>query len=130
MQVVWRYVFNSPFMWTEELARDLGIWLVLLSISVVMKEERHLGFDIMPDKWKPTLRLITDGAVLFFSITLIVSSFRFVSVSLGRESPAIRMPLCILYLALPVGLALLLIFTVNGTIGHILSLKKSKDGES
>lgn len=126
MQVIWRYVFNSPFMWTEELARDLGIWMVLLGTGVVMKERRHLGFDIMPEKWKPVLGLITNGVVLFFSTSLLVSSIRFFNVSFGRESPAIRMPLWVLYLSLPVGFAMLLIFTVDGTIGQILSFGKDK----
>jgi TRAP-type C4-dicarboxylate transport system permease small subunit len=130
MQVIWRYVFNSPFMWTEELARDLGIWLVMLSVSVVLKEKRHLGFDIMPEKWKPALDLITNAAVLFFSISLFVSSIHFVQVSAGRESPAIRMPLWILYSALPVGLALLLIFAVHGSIRDIRALRKPRgDGK-
>jgi TRAP-type C4-dicarboxylate transport system permease small subunit len=129
MQVIWRYVFNSPFMWTEELARDLGIWLVMLSVSVILKEKRHLGFDIMPEKWKPALDLITNAAVLFFSISLFVSSIHFVRVSAGRESPAIRMPLWILYSALPVGLALLLIVAVNGTIGDIRTIVNRKGEE-
>lgn len=127
MQVIWRYVFNSPFMWTEELARDLGIWMVMLCVSVVLKEDRHLGFDIMPEKWKPALGLVTNAAVLFFSISLFVSSIRFVQVSAGRESPAIRMPLWILYSALPVGLALLLIAAIRATVRNIRSLGKGKD---
>jgi TRAP-type C4-dicarboxylate transport system permease small subunit len=129
MQVIWRYVFNSPFMWTEELARDLGIWLVMLSVSVVLKENRHLGFDIMPEKWKPVLGLITNAAVLFFSGSLFVASIRFVSVSAGRESPAIRMPLWILYSALPVGLVLLLIFGIRGTVINVRSLRAGEDGK-
>lgn len=127
MQVIWRYVFNSPFMWTEELARDLGIWLVMLCVSVVLKENRHLGFDIMPEKWKPALGLFTNAAVLFFSISLFVASIHFVQVSADRESPAIRMPLWILYAALPVGLALLLIAAIRATVRNIRSLGKGGD---
>ena len=127
MQVIWRYVFNSPFMWTEELARDLGIWMVMLCVSLVLKENRHLGFDIMPEKWKPALGLVANATVLFFSISLFVSSIHFVQVSAGRESPAIRMPLWVLYASLPVGLGLLLVAAIGATIRNIRSLRTGKD---
>jgi len=127
--VVWRYVFNSPFMWTEELARDLGIWMVLLTIGIVLREKRHLGFDILPESWQPVLRLITNLAVIFFAVFLLRASLRFVVVAFDRESPAIRMPLWILYVSMPVGLGLLGLFAAEGlgkNIRGIIGRRKTK----
>ena len=102
MQVVSRYVFNAPFMWTEELARSLGIWLVLLCSGLVVREERHLGFDILPEAWKPGLGFIANLAVIFFSVSLLKGSVAFIRVSLGMTSSALPIPLWTLYIAIPI----------------------------
>ena len=130
IQVVWRYVFNAPFMWTEELARDLGIWMVLITIGLVLRERRHLGFDILPDSWQPALRLVTNVAVIFFAVFLFRPSLRFMAVAFGRQSPAIRMPLWILYASLPVGLGLLALFAVEGVWKNIRALIEERKNRS
>ena len=33
-QVIWRFVLNDPCSWSEELARYLQVWIVLLAASV------------------------------------------------------------------------------------------------
>ncbi len=128
MQVVSRYVFNAPFMWTEELARNLGIWLVLLCTGLVVREERHLGFDILPEAWKPFLRLIANLAIIFFSVSLIKGSISFVKVAGGMKSTALQIPLWILYLSIPVGLILMTIFSVDNLKNHIRSFFRHKKG--
>ena len=128
MQVVSRYVFNAPFMWTEELARSLGIWLVLLCTGLVVREERHLGFEILPETWKPVLRLIANLAILFFSICLIKGSITFVKVAGGMKSTALQIPLWILYLSIPVGLILMAIFAFDNFKKDIVIFLHNKKG--
>jgi len=113
MQVVSRYVFNAPFMWTEELARSLGVWMVLLCTGLVVREERHLGFEILPEAWKPVLRLIANLAIIFFSVSLIKGGIVFVQVAGKMKSTALQIPLWILYLSIPVGLILMAIFAFD-----------------
>ena len=36
-QVIWRYLFNDPLVWSEELARYLFIWISYLSAWVAWK---------------------------------------------------------------------------------------------
>ncbi len=40
IQVFFRFVLQSPLRWTEELARYLMIWLVLLASSIAMRNRR------------------------------------------------------------------------------------------
>lgn len=128
LQVIWRYLFNAPFMWTEELARDLGIWMVLLGTGLMLREQGHLGFEILPVRWKPALRLVTDLSVIFFAGSLLRASLRFMAASINRESAAIRMPLWILYLAVPVGLVVMLVFALEAAGVNIRALRGSQGG--
>ena len=109
-QVISRYVFNAPFMWTEELARSIGIWLVFLCSGIVVRENRHLGFEILPGAWKPILRLIANLSIIFFSLCLLWQSATFIKVGLGIRSTALQIPLWLLYSAIPVGSLLMIIF--------------------
>lgn len=128
MQVVSRYVFNAPFMWTEELARSLGIWLVLLCTGLVVREERHLGFDILPETWKPVLRLIANLAIIFFSLSLVKGSIVFVKVAGEMKSTALQIPLWFLYLSIPVGLILMAVFAFDNFKKGVLSFIRPKKG--
>ena len=130
LQVIWRYVFNAPFMWTEELARDFGIWLVMLGAGLMLREQGHLGFEILPERWKPVLRMITDVSVIFFAGSLLRASIKFVAVSINRESPAIRMPLWILYVSVPVGLVLMIVFAGEALRTNLRALRNRRGGES
>jgi tripartite ATP-independent transporter DctM subunit len=44
-QVVSRYVFNNPFDWTEEMARLLFVWIVLLGTFLALKTKRHVAVE-------------------------------------------------------------------------------------
>ncbi|MEC8473857.1 MAG: TRAP transporter small permease subunit, partial [Planctomycetota bacterium] len=45
-QVVARYVFGSPFQWSEEVARLALIWMTFVSAAYVMAEGRHIAVDM------------------------------------------------------------------------------------
>ena len=47
IQVFFRFVLQSPLRWTEELARYLMIWLVLLASSIAMRNRAHLQVDVL-----------------------------------------------------------------------------------
>lgn len=45
--VVWRYVFNSSLVWSEELTRYLFIWFVFLSASYAVTTKSHIRVDAL-----------------------------------------------------------------------------------
>ena len=47
LQVVSRYIFNSPFTWTEELARFALLWFTFVSAEFVMARRIHIAVDIV-----------------------------------------------------------------------------------
>jgi tripartite ATP-independent transporter DctM subunit len=46
-QVVSRYVFNNPFDWTEEMARLLFVWIVLLGTFLALKTKGHVAVETL-----------------------------------------------------------------------------------
>lgn len=55
-QIFFRYVLNSPLVWSEELARYLQIWLVIAGTSIVTREGAHPSVAVLverlPKRWR------------------------------------------------------------------------------
>lgn len=45
LDVIMRFVFNSGFMWTQELTLHMSAWMVLFGASYGLKVGSHIGMD-------------------------------------------------------------------------------------
>ena len=62
-QVFLRYVFNSPFVWAEELCALLLIYLSFLTGDVVFKKNAHISIDYAVNFFPLRLRAVTETAL-------------------------------------------------------------------
>lgn len=62
--VVMRYGFNSGFTVSEELSRWLFVWLTFLGAVVALRENAHLGTDMLVGKLSPLGKRICMGLSL------------------------------------------------------------------
>ena len=54
--VVSRYVFNSPLMWTDELANFLFLWLAMLGAVVAFRRDGHMRLTTFVNSLEPRAR--------------------------------------------------------------------------
>jgi len=70
-----RYVMQSPFMWTEEVARYLLVWLGFTAINIALRQDRHIRVEILPKIVPPVVAKIVgylvDALIAFFFIVLL-----------------------------------------------------------
>lgn len=115
-QVVSRYIVGSAIIWTEELARYLGVWTVMLSSGLVLYEGMHVGLDLLLERASPRLKLTATMAsliaVLVFSSVLIIVGWTLVLSMSQTRSPALRIPMSWVYASVPVGGVLLVYFDI------------------
>lgn len=109
-QVVTRGVLGDPSGWTEELARFLLIWIGLFGGALAYHRRLHLGLDLLAERlmayprWHRRQRRLIDGCVLVFAVTVLVgggTGLVLLTVELAQFSPALGLPMAIVYLALP-----------------------------
>jgi TRAP-type C4-dicarboxylate transport system permease small subunit len=62
--VFMRYVFNSGFTVSEELSRWLFVWLTFLGAVVAMRDNGHLGTDMLVGRLGPAGKKICMGLSL------------------------------------------------------------------
>jgi len=114
--VVGRYVLLHSITWAEELSRMLNILMVYLAISAGIKTGAHIGVDAIITLCIPK-RLYRTHKVLRIIKFLITMAFCAVAAYLGfglaakvsamkQVSAALRIPMFIPYIILPIGLCM------------------------
>lgn len=112
VQVIMRRVFSNSLSWSEELARYMFIWLIYFGISYGAKTRKHIKIEalmgIFPSKARPVVEIIGDFMFLGFSLYIAYTSFVLVQkqIGLGQTSPALQIPMAVIYAAPMVGFAL------------------------
>lgn len=123
-QVASRFVLRSPSNFTDELARYLFIWLGLLGAAYAAGRHLHLAVDAFTIRLSPTAqqrlrRLSALMLSLFGLLVLVVGGSRLVYITwvLGQRSASLQVPMALVYLALPVSGALMVLYGLTAFAG-------------
>ncbi|MDC3412191.1 TRAP transporter small permease [Aquibacillus sp. 3ASR75-11] len=131
LQVVMRTLDNS-LSWSEELARYSFIWLVYIGISYGVKKQRHIKVDValllLKEKGRILLTIVANLLFIGFSIFVIYYGYSIATqlLSFGQKSPALQIPMGLVYMATPIGMGLTVIRLVQNLI---LLIKSFFEGE-
>jgi TRAP-type C4-dicarboxylate transport system permease small subunit len=115
-QVFARYVFGSPFQWSEEVARLALIWMTFISASFVMAEGRHIAVDMVStrvgNRGKLLIECLGYAVVAGACLLLLIGGARFVWYVGKVGSPALGVPKSWWYGAGMVGLLLMAVHSL------------------
>lgn len=116
---VGRYSGMFSIDWAEESARYMMIWLVFLGISAAAKKNAHFAVGVVflftPRKLHIPIRFFILVIVLIFTITATVLGFQYAVRlhAMGQISPALAIPMWVMYGTIPVGCCLMSIRSVQ-----------------
>lgn len=115
-QVFFRYVLVDPISWSEETMRYSTTWMVMLAAAPAYLRSEHMEISLFVSVKSPLIRrsvnLIVHACVAGFCLLLIWQGFPAAIDNMRQVSPAVRIPMTIPYLSVPVGAVLILINTV------------------
>lgn len=112
VQVFMRYVMGASLAWSEEVARYMFIWLIYLSISYGARQMRHIKIDaalkLFPDSLRKWVVLLGDVLFLVFALYIVWTAWSVVGrqMMLSQTSPAMKIPMWLVYSAPMVGFGL------------------------
>jgi TRAP-type C4-dicarboxylate transport system permease small subunit len=127
IDVLWgvftRYAMGNQASWSEELARFLLIWIGILGAAYASGQNMHLAIDLLSPKLagKSKQRLasgITILIILFVFCILVIGGFRLIYVTqvLGQMSPALQIPMTVVYAVLPLSGIIIVYYKVHDLI--------------
>ncbi len=108
--------------WAEELARYLMVWLVFFGIGAGAKNNRHFTVDnlvnALPKSTHKTFFIIRTAIIVVYCSFIGYVGFGLIKSLkiMGQTSPALRMPIWLVYAAVPVGLTIMIVRTLQFTI--------------
>ena len=125
LQVVFRYVLQQPLFWSEELPRYLLIWMSFLSAALAQKDEAHINITLavtpLPRVVRRWIRLLANLVILGFLGILIYSGALVTKITAAHRSTALQIPMAIVYVALPVGAALMMLYLILQIVRDVRS---------
>jgi TRAP-type C4-dicarboxylate transport system permease small subunit len=116
-QIFGRYVLNDSPSWTEPGSVMLMSWFIFLGAAVGVRENNHLGFDVLlyvlPAGGKRILRMISDFVVLVFAIGMIWYGGKLISLTWHSTLPSLGISGAFDYFPVAAGGVLIAIFALE-----------------
>lgn len=116
-QVFCRYVLNDSPSWTEPGAVILMSWFIFLGAAVGVRENNHMGFDVLlyalPPAGKKWLRMISDVFIFAFGLGMVWYGSNLVKLTWGTTLPALDISGAWDYIPLMGGGVLIALFSLE-----------------
>ena len=116
-QVFQRYVLGVTHAWTEEAALYAMMWLGLVGAALGLRRGSHIAIAYFTRKLEGAAGRAVAALVwcseALFALFLLVYGWRLSRAFLTESSPGTGIPAGIIYLALPLGGALMMLFLVE-----------------
>ncbi len=130
-QVFLRYVLNHSNAWTELTAILIMSWFIFLGAAVGVRENYHLGFDVLlyvlPPGSKKILRSISDVVVLAFAFGMVWYGIALMRLQWSEVMPALGISGAFRYLPLAAGGALIALFSLERLVLRWSGVDVDKD---
>ena len=105
LQIFSRFTALIPhYIWTEEMARFLFVWMVMIGANLGVREGTHFVVDLWPElprRAGAVLRLISATFVLVFAVVFLWWGIEFTEFAVNRISELAELPLWMIHIAWP-----------------------------
>jgi TRAP-type C4-dicarboxylate transport system permease small subunit len=130
-QVFVRFVLNWNNSWTELTAIMIMSWFIFLGAAVGVRENYHLGFDVLlyvlPKGSKKILRTISDVVVLAFAVGMVIYGITLMQLQWNERMPSLGISGAFRYLPLAAGGVLIALFSVERIVLRWAGVDIDKD---
>jgi TRAP-type C4-dicarboxylate transport system permease small subunit len=123
--VFFRYVLNNSLVWTEEVAKYTMVWLAFIGSPVAMEKGGHVAIEMLFSRAKGVFKLFLILVIQIIIISVLVlllwKGVDLAVKAIPQHSTALTwLSLIWVYLAVPVGAALMLPVTIQHCLNDIV----------
>lgn len=142
MNVVLRYIFNTGFVWSEEIARLCFIYLVYLGAIGAARDNRHLLIDSvlvkLPDIAQKLVYVAIQGCIVWLMGIVSAGSWGLMMQNLNDRWVATHFPTWLVYAAgLVMGVSIIIIsvlnvvrlFAMKMSVADLIKVRDDSDGD-
>lgn len=116
-QVITRFVLKNPSTYTEQLARYVFVWVVLINATYVFGKREHMSIRFLVGKLPAPVRLICDiisevYTLVFMLTVMLKGGMAAVNIGMSQMDSALPVRVGIFYFALPLCGVLTAVYTL------------------
>jgi TRAP-type C4-dicarboxylate transport system permease small subunit len=128
LQIFSRYTALIPsYIWTEEMARFLFIWMIMIGAMLGIREGAHFEVDVWPrmnERAQAAVRLVAGVGVLVMALVFVWAGIEFTRFAWNRISELAELPLWLIHLAWPLTGATWLVFQGERLLDDLRALSE------
>ena len=126
LQILFRYVFNLPLGWSEEMWRFAFVWVSFFGASALMRVREHVNVTVFLERLPPRIQaaavFLSNLGALICVYFFLVGGIALTTNEWRQLAPAMEIPMGWVYLAIPVSSALMAVWVVTQTLEAALNL--------
>lgn len=115
-QTFTRFVIFYSLPWSEEASRYLFVVMIMMGFNVAICNKEMIRIGVIDDYISGTLKYVIDNVVLFISLLVSLiftySAYNLISLGFYQFSPAMQIPMSIMYVIIFVGFLLSLLSVI------------------
>lgn len=123
LQIVSRYTNLIPnYIWTEEMARFLFVWTIMIGAMVGVREATHFEVDIWPElsrRSEAAVRIVARLGTLALALIFVWAGIEFTRFAWNRTSELGDLPLWLIHIAWPIAGVTWIVFTGEQLLDEI-----------
>jgi tripartite ATP-independent transporter DctM subunit len=109
--VISRFVFHHPFVWSDELASILFLWLAMFGAVVALQRSQHMRLTAivagLSPRWQMRAQVLAVAVPTLFLLLVLPRARNYAANQWFIETPAMGLPDIVRAAAIPVGCALM-----------------------
>ena len=129
LQILSRFTGLIPsYIWTEELARFMFIWMVMIGAMIGVREGTHFEVDVLPKlgvRADALVRIVSHVFVLVFALVFVWWGIAFTRFGWDQLSEIAELPMWMIFIAWPVAGLTWLLFIGESFVANFRMLRKS-----
>ena len=132
ISVIGRRLGNAPT-WSEEVVRYCIIWVTFIGSAICFRRQSHFGVDVIKKinnkYFQKLIEVFVWVSSVIFAVFLVHRGYDFSMfvLKLGQKTAALKMPIAMVYISVPIGGFLILIHLVEVFLDKILKVYKIEE---
>jgi TRAP-type C4-dicarboxylate transport system permease small subunit len=123
LQIVLRYVFNRPLVFSDEVAQYLFVWISFIGWTIATRRRVHIGIGVVVDRLPAGLRRALHAtwaaATIAFALLLLGIGVMSVRRNADVQMVSIDYALWPVYLVVPIAALFLLVYALRDLVAIV-----------
>jgi len=136
LQVATRYIFHNPVLWTEEVARYLFLWVVMMGAALSVNTERHFAIEFFEYKkvknisFRKVLMLVPHVSFTILALIMVILGTQYVEMSKLRMGHLAHINMKFVFVAIPISGVTMILYCIHHMMRILLQQEKAQDDEA